>query len=50
MKRANEDVICLVMVETTNALENVEAIAKAPEIDGLYIGPSDLSLDMGVGL
>lgn len=48
--RANEDVICLVMIETTKALENVEAIAKAPEIDGLYIGPSDLSLDMGLGL
>src|SRR5207237_7010795 len=38
------------MVETTKALENVEAIAKAPEIDGLYIGPSDLSLDMGLSL
>jgi 4-hydroxy-2-oxoheptanedioate aldolase len=50
VQRANEDVICLVMVETTKALENVEAIAKAPEIDGLYIGPSDLSLDMGLSL
>ncbi len=50
IKRANDDVICLVMVETTQALENVEAIAKAPEIDGLYIGPSDLSLDMSIGL
>jgi 4-hydroxy-2-oxoheptanedioate aldolase len=50
VKRANEDVICLVMVETTKALENVEQIAQAPEIDGLYIGPSDLSLDMGLSL
>lgn len=50
VQRANDDVICLVMVETVQALENVEEIAKAPEIDGLYIGPSDLSLDMGVGL
>ena len=50
VKRANDDVICLVMVETTEALEHVEEIAKAPEIDGLYIGPSDLSLDMGVEL
>jgi len=48
--RANDDVICLVMIETRQALENVEAIATAPEIDGLYIGPSDLSLDMGVSL
>ena len=50
VKRANDDVICLVMVETTEALEHVEEIAKAPEIDGLYIGPSDLSLVMGVEL
>src|SRR5262249_24076237 len=50
VQRANDDVICLVMVETTKALENVEAIARAPEIDGLYIGPSDLSLDMGLSL
>lgn len=50
VKRANDDVICLVMVETAKALENVEEIAKAPEIDALYIGPSDLSLDMGVSI
>jgi 4-hydroxy-2-oxoheptanedioate aldolase len=50
IKRANDDVLCLVMAETVSALENVEAIARAPEIDGLYIGPSDLSLDMGIGL
>ena len=47
---ANEEVLCLVMVETRQALENVEAIAQAEEIDGLYIGPSDLSLDMGLSL
>ncbi len=50
IKRANDDIICLVMVETVQALENVEEIAKASEIDGLYIGPSDLSLDMEVPL
>ncbi|MBM3925953.1 MAG: 2,4-dihydroxyhept-2-ene-1,7-dioic acid aldolase [SAR202 cluster bacterium] len=50
VKNANDEVICLVMVETRTSLENVESIAKAPEIDGLYIGPSDLSLDMGVPL
>jgi 4-hydroxy-2-oxoheptanedioate aldolase len=50
IKRANDEVICLVMVETATALEHVEEIARAPEIDGLYIGPSDLSLDMGLSL
>ncbi|SVB27984.1 uncharacterized protein METZ01_LOCUS180838 [marine metagenome] len=50
VKRTNDDVICLVMIETREALDNVEEIAKAPGIDGLYIGPSDLSLDMGVSI
>ena len=50
VKHANDEIICLVMIETRQALENVEDIAAAPGIDGLYIGPSDLSLDMGVSL
>ena len=50
VKHANDDIICLAMIETTEGLENVEEIAKAPEIDGLYIGPGDLSLAMGIGL
>ncbi|MQF64819.1 2,4-dihydroxyhept-2-ene-1,7-dioic acid aldolase [SAR202 cluster bacterium AC-409-J13_OGT_754m] len=47
---ANKEIICLVMIETVVALNNVEEIAQAPGIDGLYIGPNDLSLDMGVSL
>lgn len=47
---ANDEIICLVMIETAKALDNVEDIATAPGIDGLYIGPSDLSLDMGISL
>ena len=38
------------MIETVKALNNVEEISQAPGIDGLYIGPSDLSLDMGISL
>lgn len=47
---ANEEMLCLVMIETKQALDNVEDIATAEHIDGLYIGPSDLSLDMGLSL
>ena len=50
VEHANDEIICLAMIETTRALDSVEAIAKAPGIDGLYVGPSDLSLDMGVSL
>jgi 4-hydroxy-2-oxoheptanedioate aldolase len=35
------------MVETTKALANLDAILSVPGLDGVYIGPSDLSLSMG---
>ncbi len=46
--RANREIICLVMIETKEALECVEEVCGVPGIDGLYIGPFDLSLNMGV--
>ena len=45
--KANDTVITLAMVETSEALENVEAIAQTPGLTGIYIGPSDLALSMG---
>ena len=37
----------LVMIETAQGLASVEAIAATPGLDGLYIGPSDLSVALG---
>ncbi len=42
------EVLCLAMVETREALERVEEIAATPGLDGIYIGPSDLSLSLGL--
>jgi 4-hydroxy-2-oxoheptanedioate aldolase len=42
------EVLCLVMVETREALERVEEIANTPGVDGIYIGPSDLALSLGL--
>jgi 4-hydroxy-2-oxoheptanedioate aldolase len=42
------DPVCLVMIETRKGLEAVEEIAATPGLDGLYIGPSDLSLSHGL--
>jgi 4-hydroxy-2-oxoheptanedioate aldolase len=39
--------LCFVMVETRQGLENVEEIAATRGLDGIYIGPSDLSLGLG---
>ncbi len=35
-------------IETAEGLANVEAIAAVPGLDGLYVGPYDLSLDLGL--
>ena len=44
---SNEATVVLAMIETPQGLENVEAIAATPGIDGLYIGPSDLRIAVG---
>ena len=38
---------CIVMVETAGALADVDGIAATPGVDGLLIGPFDLSLALG---
>jgi 2-dehydro-3-deoxyglucarate aldolase/4-hydroxy-2-oxoheptanedioate aldolase len=47
--KANAVTRCHVMIETARALEEVEAIAALPTVDGLFVGPSDLSLARGRG-
>lgn len=45
---ANDQVFVMVQIEHKRGLENVEAIAGVPGIDGLFIGPADLSFSLGV--
>jgi 4-hydroxy-2-oxoheptanedioate aldolase len=40
--------ICVVMVETRDGLDRLEEIAATPGLDGIYIGPADLSLALGL--
>ncbi len=42
------DALCIAMIETREGLENLEEIAATPGLDGLYIGPSDLSIALGL--
>jgi 4-hydroxy-2-oxoheptanedioate aldolase len=41
-------VACLAMIETADGLANVEAIARTPGLDGLYVGPGDLAIALGL--
>jgi 2-keto-3-deoxy-L-rhamnonate aldolase RhmA len=44
----NKDVLICAMIETAEAVANVDAIAATPGIDALLIGTSDLTADMGI--
>jgi 4-hydroxy-2-oxoheptanedioate aldolase len=46
--QADQDVICLVMIETRQGLENLDAILDVEGIDGVFVGPNDLSLALGL--
>jgi 4-hydroxy-2-oxoheptanedioate aldolase len=42
------DALCFAMIETREGIENLDEIAATPGLDGLYIGPSDLSIALGL--
>lgn len=44
---ADASVACVVMIETAEGIENVEAICAVPGLAGVYVGPSDLALALG---
>tara|TARA_Y100000817_G_scaffold270658_1_gene228885 strand:+ start:73 stop:864 length:792 start_codon:yes stop_codon:yes gene_type:complete len=41
---ANDELLKIAMIETKEALDNLDAIMTTPGVDGIYIGPADLSL------
>jgi 4-hydroxy-2-oxoheptanedioate aldolase len=46
-KRAEEEICVLVQVETKKAAAEIEAIGAVDGVDGIFIGPADLSADLG---
>lgn len=47
-QRANARVHCLVMVETLDAVRNLDEIATVAGVTAVFVGPSDLAVDMGL--
>ena len=43
-KYANEDIITMAMIETKEAVENLDSILSVEGLDSIYIGPADLSM------
>ena len=46
-EHADNEILKLAMIETKEALENLDEILDTPHLDGIYIGPADLSLAVG---
>ena len=46
-KEANAQLCLLVQIETQQGLDNLEAIAAVEGVDGIFIGPADLSASLG---
>jgi 4-hydroxy-2-oxoheptanedioate aldolase len=45
---AEEAILLFAMIETASGLANLDEIATTPGLDGLFVGPADLSLGMGL--
>jgi 4-hydroxy-2-oxoheptanedioate aldolase len=49
LKQANSQTMAFAMIETQEALDLVDKIAAVPGLDGLFVGPSDLSIALSKG-
>src|SRR6185295_12958546 len=47
-KNADKEVLCIVMIETTEGIAKMDEIISTPGVDVVYIGPSDLALSLGL--
>ena len=47
-EQANQNILIMLIIETAEAVENLEEIARVPGIDVLFIGAFDLCLSLGL--
>ena len=46
-KTANDEILVIPMIETRQAVENIDQILDVPGIDAIYVGPADLAFSLG---
>jgi 4-hydroxy-2-oxoheptanedioate aldolase len=46
-QEANRTILAIAMIETQSALEHLDEILSVPGLDGIYVGPADLSIALG---
>lgn len=49
VKEANQQILCIAMIETAEAMKNLDEIVSTPGLDAVYIGPADLTLGITKG-
>lgn len=47
-EQANDELACVVMIETRAGIEHLDEIAATPGVDGVFVGPADLALSLGL--
>ena len=47
-EHANEEIACIIQIETVRAVEQIDEILSVPGVDATMIGPADLAMDMGI--
>jgi 4-hydroxy-2-oxoheptanedioate aldolase len=50
MDAVNREVLVIPMIETVESMNNIDEILSVPGIDVLLVGPSDLSINLGITL
>lgn len=48
VQESNNEIACIVMIETAEALDNLDEIMSTPGVDAVYIGPADLAYALGL--
>ncbi len=48
VQHADDEIACIVMIETKQAVERLDDILAVPGIDAVYVGPGDLSITLGL--
>lgn len=47
MRWSNEELLCVIMVETLDMVDKLDELCRNPDIDVLFVGPGDLSQEVG---
>lgn len=47
LQRANDEILVMLAIETPEAADNLEALCQVEGVDGIFIGPMDMSTTMG---